>query len=72
MLTLILGPRSVLLVIAAVFAALPLFANNYLLYVGKVTSIYVILALGLNIVIGHTGLLTFVNAALFGVGAEHQ
>ena len=69
MLTLILGPRSVLLIIAAAFAALPLFANNYLLYVGNVTSIYIILALGLNIVIGHTGLLTFVNASLFGVGA---
>ena len=65
----ILGPTSVLLAIGAVFAVLPFFANNYLLYVGNVTSVYVILAIALNVVIGHTGLLTFVNGALFGIGA---
>lgn len=69
MLRVILGPTCVLLAIAAVFAVLPTFANNYVLYVGNVTLIYIILAIALNIVIGHTGLLTFVNGALFGVGA---
>lgn len=48
---------------------LPFFANQYTLFVGNVAFIYIILAMGLNLLLGYTGLLAFVNAALFGIGA---
>ncbi len=63
------SPRAFLICVAVVFAILPFFANNYLLYVGNVTAIYIILAVGFNLILGCTGLLAFVNGALFGVGA---
>jgi branched-chain amino acid transport system permease protein len=65
----LLSPGFVLGGFGGFFAILPLFANDYVLYVGNVTAIYVILAIAMNITIGHTGLLSFVNGALFGVGA---
>jgi len=65
----IVTPRSLGLAAVAVLAALPAFANNYLLFVGNLTLIYVILTVGLNLLIGHTGLLAFMNGTLFGVGA---
>ncbi len=55
---------------AAIFAAaLPAFANQYTIFVGNLAFIYIILTLGLNLLLGYTGLLAFVNAALFGIGA---
>jgi branched-chain amino acid transport system permease protein len=48
---------------------MPMFVNQYTLFVGNIAFIYVILALGLNLLLGYTGLLAFVNAALFGIGA---
>lgn len=65
----LLDYRAALIALALVFAALPFFANNYLLFVGNLTFIYVILALGLNLLLGFAGLLAFVNGAIFGVGA---
>jgi branched-chain amino acid transport system permease protein len=48
---------------------LPLVANPYLLFVGTQVSIFVILGVGLNILVGYCGQLAFSHAALFGIGA---
>jgi len=54
----------------AVFFALPLLGvNRFHLYVATLVPIYVILALGLNILVGYAGQLAFANAAMFGIGA---
>ena len=42
--------------------------NQYYVYVANLMLIYVILALGLNILIGFAGQLAFANAAMFGIG----
>jgi branched-chain amino acid transport system permease protein len=65
----LLTARNLGLALLAVLALLPAYANNYLLFVGNLTLIYVILAVGLNLLIGYTGLLAFMNGSLFGVGA---
>jgi branched-chain amino acid transport system permease protein len=44
-------------------------ANSYLLFVANQLCIYVILAVGLNLLVGYTGQLAFAHAALFGIGA---
>ena len=63
-------PRTVLLlVLGAVLAVLPLFGDEYLRFIGNEAAVYAILAISLNLVLGFTGLLVFVNAALFGIGA---
>jgi branched-chain amino acid transport system permease protein len=48
---------------------LPLFAKNYLLDISILTGIYAILALGLNIVVGFTGLLNLGFVAFYAIGA---
>ncbi|MGF1651527.1 MAG: branched-chain amino acid ABC transporter permease [Hyphomicrobiaceae bacterium] len=65
----IFKPLHVFLVALAGAALLPLFANKYILFVGNMAFVYIILAIGLNLLLGYTGLLAFVNAALFGIGA---
>jgi len=50
-------------------ALLPLVANRYTMFVGNAMLVQIILAVGLNLLVGHAGLLAFVNGALFGVGA---
>jgi branched-chain amino acid transport system permease protein len=63
-------PRTILLVlIGVVLAILPFFGNGYLRFIGNEAAVYAILAISLNLVLGYTGLLVFVNAALFGIGA---
>lgn len=49
--------------------AVPVFSNNYVLEVMSNVWFYVILALGLNIVVGYAGLLDLGYAAFFAVGA---
>lgn len=61
--------ETALVAIAVLFALLPAVANSYTLFIGNMTAIYVLLAVGLNILLGYTGLLAFVNGALFGMGA---
>jgi branched-chain amino acid transport system permease protein len=59
-------------VMGAAFVALalfPLVANPYLLYVVNLGLIYVVLAVGLNLLLGFGGQFAFANAALFGIGA---
>ena len=61
--------RRFLALIFLLFAVLPTFANPYLLYVANLALIYVILAIGLNILLGYSGQIAFANAAMFGIGA---
>lgn len=62
--------RGVALAVLTVFLLiLPLAANNYVEEVMTNTFFYIILALGLNIVIGYAGLVDLGYAAFFAVGA---
>lgn len=65
----LLGYRSVLVVLLGGLCVLPAIANPYLLFVGNLILIYVILAIGLNLLVGFAGHLAFANAAMFGIGA---
>jgi branched-chain amino acid transport system permease protein len=42
---------------------------EYFIHIGIIFSIYGILALSLNLVVGYTGLLSLAHAALYGIGA---
>lgn len=64
-----LGRRNVLAVLLAAAVAMPAFANNYQLFIGNLVLIYVLLAIGLNLLVGYAGQLAFANAAMFGIGA---
>src|SRR5262245_60385998 len=48
---------------------LPAFANEYSLFIANLMLLYIILALGLNILVGFAGQLAFANAAIYGIGA---
>ncbi|WP_238368460.1 branched-chain amino acid ABC transporter permease [Mesobacterium pallidum] len=48
---------------------LPFFANNYQLYLGCVLIVYVVLALGLDIIMGRAGQFAFSHIAFYGIGA---
>jgi len=65
------GDRKYLSVSAIVLflLALPFFANRYALDLSTQAAIYIILALGLNIVVGQTGLLVLGYVAFYAVGA---
>ena len=65
----LLGCRSLLIVLFLGLALLPIGANPYWLFVGNLILIYIVLALGLNLLIGFAGHLAFANAAMFGIGA---
>jgi branched-chain amino acid transport system permease protein len=61
--------RNVLLGSLVIAIAAPPFANFYHLFVANLIVIYVMLAIGLNILVGYAGQLAFANAAMFGIGA---
>lgn len=61
--------RNVLLALLALAIVLPPFGNFYHLFVANLVVIYVLLAIGLNILVGYAGQLAFANAAMFGIGA---
>jgi branched-chain amino acid transport system permease protein len=63
------GRRNVLLVLLAIGLIVPAFANGYQLFVCNLVAIYILLAIGLNILVGYAGQLAFANAAMFGIGA---
>jgi len=50
-------------------AALPFFAQGYIIDVTVLSGIYIILALGLNVVVGFTGLLNLGFVAYYAIGA---
>jgi len=62
-----IGMAAILLL---AFVALPLFANDYFLNVVMIPFlIYALAAIGLNILVGYTGLLSLGTAGFMGVGA---
>jgi len=66
----ILGKKTIPLgVFLILVLGFPILSNNYWTDVGTNALFYVILALGLNIVVGWTGLLDLGYAAFFAVGA---
>jgi branched-chain amino acid transport system permease protein len=65
----LVGNRSFLALLFGALLVLPAFANQYTLFVGNLMLLYIILALGLNILVGFAGLLAFANAAIYGIGA---
>src|SRR5476649_1374296 len=66
---LVLGSRQFLALLFAAFAILPWVTNPYFLYVANLALLYVILAVGLNILVGYAGQFALANAAMFGIGA---
>lgn len=54
---------------AAVLLFIPVFASNYLLDILILTGIYGILAFGLNVVVGFTGMLNLGYVAFYALGA---
>jgi branched-chain amino acid transport system permease protein len=65
----VIARRHVVAAGLAVLAVVPAVANPYVVYVVNVALIYVILAAGLNLLLGYAGQFAFANAALFGIGA---
>jgi len=47
---------------------LPMFANEYYLYLGNVLMMYAVLAIGLDILMGWAGQFAFAHTAFFGLG----
>jgi branched-chain amino acid transport system permease protein len=67
--TLRLSPLVTRIIVLAVVLAMPFFLRDYLLDVAILSGIYIILALGLNVVVGFTGLLNLGFVAFYAVGA---
>jgi len=65
----LLRRRNVLLALLVISIVAPPFTNFYHLLVANLIVIYVLLAIGLNILVGYAGQLAFANAAMFGIGA---
>jgi len=65
------GPKRTIanLIVLTLLIALPFAANRYTLDLATQTGIYVMLALGLNVVVGQTGLLVLGYVAFYAVGA---
>ncbi|MGB3407664.1 MAG: branched-chain amino acid ABC transporter permease [Jannaschia sp.] len=71
------GPRRasvtfelvVALLFVAVAVTLPAYASVYVLYMASLVAINAIAAIGLNITVGYTGLLSIGHSAFIGVGA---
>lgn len=58
-----------LIVLAAVVLGLPHFADNYVIYIGSRLCVYILVALGLNILVGYAGQISLGHAAFFAIGA---
>jgi len=66
----LLSMRAAAVVLFALLLLVPLSGlNQYYLYIATLVLIHIILALGLNILVGYAGQLAFANAAMFGIGA---
>lgn len=55
--------------IALALVLVPVLASSYALHIAMTMGIAVILALGLNLLMGFAGLVSLANAAFFGIGA---
>jgi len=63
------GTTRILLFLIVVLLLMPLFLNNYYLDIMTLTGIYIVLALGLNLIAGQTGLLNLGYVAFYAIGA---
>jgi branched-chain amino acid transport system permease protein len=63
------GTRGALLLLVVFLIILPVFLNDYSRDVMTLTCLYIILALGLNIVVGQAGLLNLGYVAFYAIGA---
>jgi len=63
------GSRQFLALLFLGLAIIPWVANPYILYVANLALLYIILALGLNMLVGYAGQFALANAAMFGIGA---
>jgi len=54
---------------SAIVLILPLFLNNYYIDILSLAALYALLAIGLNITVGYTGLLDLGYASFYGIGA---
>jgi ABC-type branched-subunit amino acid transport system permease subunit len=61
--------RVALLVIAAVFALLPLAAKSYQIYLAELMMVNIIVAVGLNLLTGNCGQISLCNASFMAIGA---
>ena len=61
--------RRIYYVVPVAALAIPLVANEYLLWVVNAMLVYSLVTVGFNIVIGNLGQLAFANTAFFGIGA---
>lgn len=59
----------IILGVAAVLMLLPIGLGEYYLYLIRLVGVYVILALGLNIIMGYAGHINLCSAAFFCIGA---
>jgi branched-chain amino acid transport system permease protein len=62
-------PRSVLFVALVLLALFPLVSTTFYIQLGAKIIIMAIFALSLDLLVGHTGLVSFGHAAYFGVAA---
>lgn len=66
----ILTSKTISIVFFLTILLIPILgANSYHMFIATIMLIHVILALGLNILMGYAGQLAFANAAIFGIGA---
>ncbi len=63
------GEKSALIGLFAAACLLPLIGQDYIVDVAVISGIYIILALGLNVVVGFTGLLNLGFVAFYAIGA---
>ena len=63
------GNRQFLALLFSALAIVPAVANPYILFVCNLALLYMILAVGLNILVGYAGQFALANAAMFGIGA---
>jgi branched-chain amino acid transport system permease protein len=55
----------------ALYAALPPFLKSYGVYLMSLLCVYLMSAMGLNLVVGYAGQMSIGQAAFFGIGAYH-
>ncbi|MSO76233.1 MAG: branched-chain amino acid ABC transporter permease [Alphaproteobacteria bacterium] len=65
----LLSPRNLIFALFVTLAVVPFLANKYYVFIANLVLLYMILAVGLNLLIGYAGQLAFANAAMFGIGA---
>jgi len=61
--------RGLWLVLAALLVVLPFSVNDRIRYLCNLMMVYVVVAVGFNIVLGYLGQLALANAAFLGIGA---